>query len=115
MGLLRRSREPSFAYLVAGLGNPGPRYRDTRHNLGRLAVELIGAELGGGWRSRWHGTVCETADGDDRLSLLVPETFMNDSGRSVAAAVHRAATLFAPPTRSITFAGSALLHDVMPW
>jgi PTH1 family peptidyl-tRNA hydrolase len=87
VGLLRRSRGPSIAYLVAGLGNPGPRYRDTRHNLGRKAVEVVGAELGGGWRSRWHGNVCETADGDQRLSLLVPETFMNDSGRSVAAAV----------------------------
>ena len=87
MSLLRRSREPSFSYLVVGLGNPGARYRDTRHNLGRRAVELIGDELGASWRSRWNGRVSELRDGDQRLALLVPETFMNESGRSVAPAL----------------------------
>ena len=87
MSLLRRSREPSLSHLVVGLGNPGPRYRDTRHNLGRRAVELIADELGGSWRSRWNGRVSELRDGDERLALLVPETFMNESGRSVAPAL----------------------------
>ena len=87
MSLLRRSREPSLSHLVVGLGNPGPRYRDTRHNLGRRAVELIVDELGGSWRSRWNGRVSELRDGDERLALLVPETFMNESGRSVAPAL----------------------------
>ena len=87
MSLLRRSRESSLEYLVAGLGNPGPRYADTRHNLGRRAVELIADELGGSWRSRWNGRVSELRDADERLALLVPETFMNESGRSVAPAL----------------------------
>lgn len=87
MSLLRRSREPSLSHLVVGLGNPGPRYRDTRHNLGRRAVELIADELGGSWRSRWNGRVSELRDSDGRLGLLVPETFMNESGRSVAPAL----------------------------
>jgi peptidyl-tRNA hydrolase, PTH1 family len=87
VSLLRRSRESSFAYLVVGLGNPGPRYRDTRHNLGRKAVELVAEQLGGSWRSRWSGLSSEVRDGDQRLVLLVPETFMNDSGRSVAPAL----------------------------
>jgi PTH1 family peptidyl-tRNA hydrolase len=87
VSLLRRSREPSLSYLVAGLGNPGARYRDTRHNLGRRAVELIAEELGGSWRSRWNGRVSELRDSDERLALLVPETFMNESGRSVAPAL----------------------------
>ena len=87
MSLLRRSREPSLSHLVVGLGNPGARYRDTRHNLGRRAVELIADELGGSWRSRWNGRVSEPRDSDDRLGLLVPETFMNESGRSVAPAL----------------------------
>jgi peptidyl-tRNA hydrolase, PTH1 family len=87
VGLLRRSREPSLTYLVAGLGNPGPRYRDTRHNLGRRAVELVAEQLGGSWRSRWNGRVSEVRDGDNRLALLVPETYMNESGRSVAPAL----------------------------
>ncbi|HVI19985.1 MAG TPA: aminoacyl-tRNA hydrolase [Gaiellales bacterium] len=87
MSLLRRSREPSLSHLVVGLGNPGPRYRDTRHNLGRRVVELIAEELGGSWRSRWNGRVSELRDADRRLALLVPETFMNESGRSVAPAL----------------------------
>lgn len=87
MSLLRRSREPSLSHLVVGLGNPGARYRDTRHNLGRRAVELIADELGGSWRSRWNGRVSELRDSDERLALLVPETFMNESGRSVAPAL----------------------------
>jgi PTH1 family peptidyl-tRNA hydrolase len=87
VSLLRRSREPSLSHLVVGLGNPGARYRDTRHNLGRRAVELMVDELGGSWRSRWKGRVSELRDGDERLALLVPETFMNESGRSVAPAL----------------------------
>jgi PTH1 family peptidyl-tRNA hydrolase len=87
VSLLRRSREPSLSHLVVGLGNPGARYRDTRHNLGRRAVELIADELGGSWRSRWNGRVSELRDSDERLALLVPETFMNESGRSVAPAL----------------------------
>jgi peptidyl-tRNA hydrolase, PTH1 family len=87
VSLLRRSREPSLSHLVVGLGNPGARYRDTRHNLGRRAVELIGDELGASWRSRWNGRFSELRDGDERLALLVPETFMNESGRSVAPAL----------------------------
>jgi PTH1 family peptidyl-tRNA hydrolase len=87
VSLLRRSREPSLSHLVVGLGNPGARYRDTRHNLGRRAVELIADELGGSWRSRWNGRVSELRDADERLALLVPETFMNESGRSVAPAL----------------------------
>jgi PTH1 family peptidyl-tRNA hydrolase len=87
VSLLRRSREPSLSHLVVGLGNPGARYRDTRHNLGRRAVELIVDELGGSWRSRWNGRVSELRDGDERLALLVPETFMNESGRTVAPAL----------------------------
>jgi PTH1 family peptidyl-tRNA hydrolase len=87
VGLLRRSREPSLSYLVAGLGNPGPRYRTTRHNVGQLAAELLAERLDGTWRSRFNGRVCETRDGDERLALLIPETFMNASGGSVAPAL----------------------------
>ena len=87
MSLLRRSREPSLSYLVAGLGNPGPRYRTTRHNVGQLTAELLAEQLGGGWRSRFQARVCEVRDGEQRLSLQIPETFMNDSGRSIAPAL----------------------------
>jgi peptidyl-tRNA hydrolase, PTH1 family len=78
---------PSIAYLVVGLGNPGKRYAGTRHNVGLRAVEEVVDRLGGSWRGRWHGRVCETRDGDERIALLAPETFMNESGRSVAPAM----------------------------
>jgi peptidyl-tRNA hydrolase, PTH1 family len=79
---------PSIAYLVVGLGNPGARYAATRHNIGVRAVEELASRLGcASWRGRWHGRVCETRDGDDRLALLLPETFMNESGRSVQPAM----------------------------
>jgi PTH1 family peptidyl-tRNA hydrolase len=87
VSLLRRSRESSLSYLVAGLGNPGPRYRSTRHNVGQLAAELLAERLEGSWRSRFQARVSEVRDGDQRLALLIPETFMNDSGRSVAPAL----------------------------
>jgi peptidyl-tRNA hydrolase, PTH1 family len=87
VSLLRRSREPSLSYLVAGLGNPGPRYRTTRHNVGQLAAELLAERLQGSWRSRFQSRVSEVRDGDQRLALLIPETFMNDSGRAVAPAL----------------------------
>ncbi len=87
MGLLRGSREPSLSYLVAGLGNPGPRYQRTRHNVGQLTGELLAERMNGTWRSKFQGRVCEVRDGDQRLALLIPETFMNDSGRSVAPAL----------------------------
>ncbi len=78
---------PSIACLVVGLGNPGKRYAGTRHNIGLRAVEEVVDRLGGSWRGRWHGRVCETRDGDERIALLAPETFMNESGRSVAPAM----------------------------
>jgi PTH1 family peptidyl-tRNA hydrolase len=87
VSLLRRAREPSLSYLVAGLGNPGPRYRTTRHNIGQLAAELLAEQLEGGWRSRFQARVCEVRDGEQRLGLQIPETFMNDSGRSIAPAL----------------------------
>ncbi len=78
---------PSIDYLVVGLGNPGKRYAGTRHNIGLRAVEEAAGRLGGSWRSRWHGRVCETRVGDERVALLAPETFMNESGRSVSPAL----------------------------
>ena len=78
---------PSIAYLVVGLGNPGKRYAGTHHNIGLRAVEEVVDRLGGSWRGRWHGRVCETRDGDERIALLAPETFMNESGRSVSPAM----------------------------
>ena len=72
--------------LVAGLGNPGPRYADTRHNAGFWFLDRLAADRGLIFRraSRFLGEVAE-ADLGGRVWLLKPETFMNHSGQSVAA------------------------------
>ncbi|MGB5136872.1 MAG: aminoacyl-tRNA hydrolase [Prochlorococcaceae cyanobacterium] len=75
--------------LVVGLGNPGPRYQGTRHNVGFMALERLAAEAAASFRqqSRLHGLLAEVGQGASRLRLLMPQTFMNDSGRSIRAAL----------------------------
>jgi peptidyl-tRNA hydrolase, PTH1 family len=82
----RPTASSSLDWLVAGLGNPGPRYRATRHNAGFMVADRLADRLAGSWRDRFHGRLCEARDGDARVALLEPQTMMNDSGRSVAAA-----------------------------
>jgi PTH1 family peptidyl-tRNA hydrolase len=74
---------------VVGLGNPGSKYQDTRHNVGFMALERLAAAQGSGFKnqSRLHGLLAEIGTGDQRLRLLMPQTFMNDSGRSIRAAL----------------------------
>ena len=87
MRLGRRDFGPSLDVLVVGLGNPGPEYAATRHNLGFMVTDRLAEEWSLGWRSKFSGRVAEGRDGDVRLALLQPQTFMNVSGRSVAAAM----------------------------
>jgi PTH1 family peptidyl-tRNA hydrolase len=70
--------------LFVGLGNPGAKYAHNRHNIGFLAVEEIARRHGfAPWRRRFQGETSEgTLDGE-RVILLRPATFMNDSGRAV--------------------------------
>ena len=86
MRLFRRGRASTLDLLVAGLGNPGPRYERTRHNAGWLVLDELARRHEGSWRSKFSGALAETRLGDLRLGLLKPETYMNESGRSVAAA-----------------------------
>jgi PTH1 family peptidyl-tRNA hydrolase len=75
--------------LLVGLGNPGARYAGTRHNVGFMAVEAIAKRHGiGPWRRRFQGVVAEGPIAAARTLLLMPGTFMNESGRAVAEAVH---------------------------
>ena len=70
--------------LVVGLGNPGSRYADTRHNIGFRVVDELGNRANvESWQSRFSGDFALTALGSERLVLLKPGTFMNVSGRSV--------------------------------
>ena len=88
-GRRERKEEPgsSLDLLVVGLGNPGPRYAQNRHNVGRMVVEELARRHGASFRSKFSGRLADLRLGDFRVALLVPETFMNDSGRSVGGAV----------------------------
>ena len=87
MRLFRRGEPaPTLDLLVVGLGNPGRQYERTRHNAGWLVVDELARRLDGRWRAKFSGQFAEVRLDGLRLGLLKPETFMNDSGRSVAAA-----------------------------
>ncbi len=71
--------------LLVGLGNPGSRYARNRHNIGFMAVDAIARRHGiPSFRSRFKGELAEGPIGGERRLLLKPQTFMNDSGESVA-------------------------------
>ena len=87
MRLFRRGeRASTLDLLVAGLGNPGREYEQTRHNVGWLVLDEFARRHGGSWRSKFSGSLAEVRLGEARLALLKPETYMNESGRSVGAA-----------------------------
>jgi PTH1 family peptidyl-tRNA hydrolase len=72
-------------WLVAGLGNPGPEYERTRHNVGFRVADELARRLGAKFkRSRHSAVVADARDGDARLLLAKPQTYMNESGRAVA-------------------------------
>jgi peptidyl-tRNA hydrolase, PTH1 family len=75
--------------LLVGLGNPGARYAETRHNVGFMALERLAAGAGVAFRQqpRLQGLLAEVGTGPQRVRLLMPQTYMNESGRSVRAAL----------------------------
>ena len=73
--------------LIVGLGNPGPRYARNRHNIGFLALDEIARQhRASPFRRRFQGEAAEAVLGSERAILLKPQTFMNESGRSVGEA-----------------------------
>lgn len=87
MRLFRRGESAStLDLLVAGLGNPGARHRADRHNVGWMVVDELARRNDVSFRSKFSGRLGETRIGDHRVALLEPATYMNDSGRSIAAA-----------------------------
>jgi peptidyl-tRNA hydrolase, PTH1 family len=73
--------------LLVGLGNPGPKYSGHRHNIGFMAVDEIAARYSlGPWRKRFQGEAAEGAIAGHKVLALKPQTFMNESGRSVSEA-----------------------------
>lgn len=87
MRLLRRGESAStLDLLVAGLGNPGHEHARDRHNAGWMVADELARRHGGSFRSKFSGRLAEIRLGDARLALLEPETYMNESGSSIAAA-----------------------------
>jgi peptidyl-tRNA hydrolase, PTH1 family len=75
--------------LFVGLGNPGSQHVNNRHNVGFMAVQAIAKRHTlGPWRRRFQGVATEGTIGAERALLLLPGTYMNESGRAVAEAAH---------------------------
>jgi PTH1 family peptidyl-tRNA hydrolase len=75
--------------LFVGLGNPGARHAGNRHNIGFMVLEAMARRHGiGPWRRRFQGVAADGPIDGERVQLLLPGTFMNESGRAVAEATH---------------------------
>ena len=76
-------------HLIVGLGNPGEKYRNNRHNIGFMAADAIARRHGfPTFRSKFSGLIAEGSIDGEKVLLLKPQTFMNASGDSVAAALN---------------------------
>jgi PTH1 family peptidyl-tRNA hydrolase len=74
--------------LIVGLGNPGAKYAGNRHNIGFMAVDRIAADHGfPPWKGKFQGQLAEGRLGVEKVLLLKPETYMNNSGQSVGEAM----------------------------
>jgi PTH1 family peptidyl-tRNA hydrolase len=82
----RGERASSLDLLVVGLGNPGREYAGNRHNVGHMVVDELARRHGGSWKGKFSGQLADVRIEDHKVALLKPETFMNESGRSVHAA-----------------------------
>src|SRR5919109_1125443 len=97
----RGERASTLDLLVAGLGNPGREYARHRHNVGFMVCDELARRQAASFRSKFSGELAELRL-DGRLALLKPETYMNESGRSVGAA----ARFFKTPPEHVL-----LVHD----
>ena len=87
MRLFRRGETAStLDLLIAGLGNPGREYEHDRHNAGWMVVDELARRHEGSFKSKFNGRLAEMRIAGHRVALLEPETYMNESGRSIAAA-----------------------------
>jgi PTH1 family peptidyl-tRNA hydrolase len=89
--------------LFVGLGNPGAKHAGNRHNIGFMVVDAIAKRHGfPPWRRRFQGVATEGTIGQEKVLLLLPGTYMNESGRAVAEAAH---------FYKVPVGGIAVFHD----
>ena len=75
-------------HIFVGQGNPAPKYLRNRHNLGFMVVDAIASEYGfGPWRSKFQSQVCEGKISGEKVLLMKPETYYNETGRAAQAAI----------------------------
>ncbi len=86
MRLWPRRAGTSLDLLVVGLGNPGREHANNRHNVGWMIADELARRHGGSWRGKFSGQLAEVRMDGHKVALLKPETYMNESGRSVKAA-----------------------------
>jgi PTH1 family peptidyl-tRNA hydrolase len=98
---LNRKKTRGDMWLFVGLGNPGDKYTKNRHNIGFITIDAIADEHGfKPFKAKFQGEMSEGRINDEKVVLLKPQTFMNESGQSV----QRAATFFKiPPKRVVVF------------
>jgi peptidyl-tRNA hydrolase, PTH1 family len=82
----RGDRASSLDLLVVGLGNPGREHARDRHNVGWMVVEELARRHDASWKGKFSGQLAEIRVDGHRVALLKPETYMNESGRSIGAA-----------------------------
>lgn len=89
--------------LIAGLGNPGPKHENNRHNVGFMAADAIARRYAfSSWSKKFQGLIAEGRIGNDKVLLLKPQTFMNLSGQSVGEAMR---------FHKLTLANLVVLYD----
>jgi PTH1 family peptidyl-tRNA hydrolase len=93
-------------FLIVGLGNPGEKYKNNRHNIGFMVIDELaasyGGAAGGAFQSKYKGLLTQATIGDHKCILLKPQTFMNESGQSIG----EAARFYKIPTENII-----IIHD----
>ena len=78
-----------MAHVVAGLGNPGPRYQGTRHNVGQRVLDHLAPTLRATWRDEGWAVVARGRWRDEPVHLVKPQSFMNVTGAPIATALRR--------------------------
>lgn len=102
-------RKTTYDWLVVGLGNPGIKYENTRHNVGFMTVELFAKQNNGSLQKRkMEALYGECSVADNRVLVMEPQTFMNNSGKAVSAV----AGFFKIPTDRIIIVSDDISLDV---
>lgn len=81
--MTQRSALTSTIKAIIGLGNPGAAYFNTRHNIGFRVVDALAERHGGEWKSRDEMAYTEITVGENKITLIKPQTYMNNSGRVI--------------------------------